>query len=293
MPTAADLVAPALVLRPGTPVLTRGPGVLQVGLDPPAARVPDDPSVRHLLDALARPAGHRADAHLPEPAATALTRLHEAGLVLPAPALPRRPGLSTLLAQFGPDAVRRHEARAATRVHLRTAPGISLAAALTDLLAAAGLATTDDPEHPGAVHVVVHAGPLPRELLDPLVRGSVPHLVVAGDATGVRVGPFVEPGRTACLRCVDAHASVTDQRRTLLLAQAAAQSAAHPAPRDPVLDRLALAWAVRDLLRYADGDEPTTWSATVDLGPHGVPERTPWGRHPYCGCSWDGFLELP
>ncbi|WP_418059726.1 hypothetical protein [Pimelobacter simplex] len=164
---------------------------------------------------------------------------------------------------------------------------------LTGLLAEAGLATTPTADEPGAVHLVLHPGPLPRERLDPLVRGSVPHLVVAGDATGMQVGPFVDPGRTACLRCVDAHASVTDPRRALLLAQAAARGAAQPAPRDPVLDRLALAWAVQDLLRYADGDEPTTWSATVDLGPHGVPERTPWGRHPGCGCSWDGFLELP
>lgn len=297
MPTSADLGTPALVLRPGTPVLNRGPGVLQVGLDPPRACVPDDPSVRALLDALARPAGHPADAPLPASATTALTRLHEAGLVLPAPPRPHPPGLGPLLAQFGPDAVRRHDARAAARVHVRTAPGTALAGVLSGVLAElldqAGLRTTDAPDHPGAVHLVVHAGPLPRELLDPLVRASVPHLLVAGDATGIRVGPFVEPGRTACLRCVDAHASVPDQRRALLVAQAAAHATAHPAPRDPLLDRLALAWAVRDLVRWADRDEPTTWSATVDLGPHGAPARTAWGRHPYCGCSWDGFLELP
>ncbi|AIY16911.2 hypothetical protein GUY44_16255 [Pimelobacter simplex] len=293
MPPAADAGALALVLRPATPVLNRGPGVLQVGLDPPRACVPDDPSVRRLLDALARPAGHPADAPLTAPASTALARLHEAGLVLPAPRHPHAPGLRPLLAQFGPDAPRRHAARAAVRVHVRTAPGSVLATTLAALLAEARLAVTDDPGHPGAVHLVVHPGPLPRETLDPLVRGSVPHLLVAGDATGLRVGPFVEPGRTACLRCVDAHESVPDQRRALLLAQAAAQATAHPAPRDPLLDRLALAWAVRDLVRWADRDEPTTWSATVDLGPHGAPERTVWGRHPYCGCSWDAFLELP
>ncbi|XBB68196.1 hypothetical protein ABFU82_02485 [Nocardioides sp. WV_118_6] len=296
MPIAAGTTASpstaALVLRPGTPVLHRTPGVLQVGLDPPRASVPDDPAVRRLLSALGRPTGHPADAPLSESAATALARLREAGLVHPAPPWPLPPGLGPLLAQFGPDAVRRHEARAAARVAVHAAPG-PLTDLLTGLLAEAGLATTPTADDPGAVHLVLHPGPLPRERLDPLVRGSVPHLVVAGDATGMQVGPFVDPGRTACLRCVDAHASVTDPRRALLLAQAAARGAAQPAPRDPVLDRLALAWAVQDLLRYADGEEPTTWSATVDLGPHGVPVRTPWGRHPGCGCSWDGFLELP
>lgn len=285
MPTAA-----ALVLRPGTPVLNRAPGVLQVGLDPPRTCVPDDPAVRRLLTDLGRTTGHRADAPLAEPAATALVRLREAGLVLPAPPWPLAPGLGPLLAQFGPDAVRRHAARAATRVVVQAAPG-PLADLATGLLAEAGLPVSRG--DPDAVRLVVHPGPLPRERLDPLVRASVPHLVVAGDATGIRVGPFVDPGRTACLRCVDAHESVPDPRRALLLAQAAAQRAGRPAPRDPVLDRLVLAWAVRDLQRYADGEEPATWSASIDLGPHGVPERTAWGRHPACGCSWDSFLELP
>ncbi len=34
---------------------------------------------------------------------------------------------------------------------------------------------------------------------------------------------------------------------------------------DPALHALALAWAVRDLVRYVEGDRPATWSATVDI----------------------------
>jgi len=149
------------------------------------------------------------------------------------------------------------------------------------------------PDDRTLVHLVVVTGTVDREVLDPLTRGTVPHLVVSGGAAGRRVGPFVEPGRTACLRCVDAHESLRDPRRPLLVAQAADQAAEVPPPRDPLLDQLALAWAVRDVVRYLEGDEPSTWSTTVDIGPGGVPAAVRWGRHPWCGCSWDAVLELP
>ena len=297
MPTSLGTGAGRLVLRPGTPVMTRGPGVVQVGLTGAIAHLPDDPAVRRLLAALARSPGHAVDLPLPEAADRALSRLCEAALVVPAPPQPAPPGLATLLAQFGADAERRLASRAATRVVVLAGrdggSATPLTALATDLLDQAGLAVVETTAEPDAVRLVVHAGPVPREALDDLVRDSVPHLVVAGDAAGIRLGPFVEPGRTACLRCVDAHESVPDQRRPLLLAQAAEQARTRPAPRDPLLDHLALAWAVRDLARYAEGDEPSTWSATVDLGPTAPPQHTPWGRHPYCGCAWDAFVELP
>jgi hypothetical protein len=273
--------------------MARSPGVVQIGLSGSSACLPDDPAVRRLLDALRRPAGVDPEQPLPAPAADALRRLQDADLVVGVPAgeQPRSASLTTLLAQFGPDAVRRHDARAAARVVVQAA--LALEPAVDALLAEAGLVATPDRDDPDAVRLVVSAGPVHREVLDPLVRASQPHLLVSGDASGVRVGPFVEPGRTACQRCVDAHESLHDQRRPLLLAQAADQAAGYPAPRDPLLDRLALAWAVRDLQRYAEGDEPSTWSATVDLAPTAAPAITPWGRHPYCGCAWDGFLDLP
>ncbi|TQK70264.1 MULTISPECIES: hypothetical protein [unclassified Nocardioides] len=274
-----------LLLRPGTPVLTRSPGVLQVGLVEPSIRLPDIPAVRDLLEGLARPAGHAPADALPTEAATALARLLDAGLAVPAGDVPAH-----LLAQAGSDAVRRPAARAASPVALDAPPGAR--AVLGPLLAAAGLVEAEAPED-ATVRLVIGDGPLARERLDPLVRASVPHLLVGGDARGVRIGPFVVPGRTACLRCVDAHESLHDQRLPLLLAQAARHSTQRPPPRDPVLDRLALAWAVRDLTGFVDGEEPSTWSTTVDLGPSGAPVLTRWGRHPWCGCAWDGFLDLP
>lgn len=267
-----------LVLRPGTPVLARSPGIVQVGLDRPVVRTADEPGVRELLAGLARPRG------LPEDAAAEpvlVGRLRDAGLLLVVPDTEVGTAEQVLRAQFGPDALRRRAVRARAAVALDVPPEVG--PLLDPLLDRAGLRRTDA----AAVRLVVSTGPVDRELLDPLVRDSVPHLVVSGAASGRRVGPFVEPGRTACLRCVDAHEALADVRRPLLLAQAARAARTRPPPLDPVLDTLALAWAVRDLCRYLEGDTPSTWSATYDLGPADAPAATSWGRHPDCGCAWD------
>lgn len=276
-----------LVLRPGTPVMARAPGVLQVGLDEPTLRVPDDAPTRDLLAALVRPAGVPTPSpDLPAASAGTLDRLHAAGLLAVVPdgeGVPE-PADQVLRAQFGPDAVRRRAARAQAGIVVRATPAADLV--LDPLLTRAGLRRTGG-EDGAAVHLVVSTGPVDRELLDPLVRGSIPHLVVSGAAGGRRVGPFVHPGHTACLRCVDAHEALHDARLPLLLAQAARAAVERPPPLDPVLDALALAWAVRDLARYVEGDSPSTWSTTFDLGPTAAPTALQWGRHPDCGCAWD------
>jgi len=286
------MASPVHALRPGVPVLTRAPGVLQVGLTDPRVRLPDRPAIRSLLAALSAPDGLADVETLSGEQAEALERLLTADLAmpaLPARSVPPGPGLLALTARTGSDAVRRHAARQALAVAVHAPAGAR--ALLDPMLADAGL-TVVAPEDAG-VHLLVANGPVDRDRLDAWVRASLPHLIVTGDATGVRVGPFVVPGRTACLRCVDAHESLRDERLPLLLAQAARQCAQRPPPRDPVLDRLALAWAVRDLTLFAEGDVPSTWSASVDLGGAAAPELTRWGRHPYCGCAWDGFLDLP
>jgi hypothetical protein len=74
-----------------------------------------------------------------------------------------------------------------------------------------------------------------------------------------------------------------DPRRALVVEQVAETEV----PRDPVVQHLALAWAVKDLVAWADGDEPSTWNATVVLGAAALPERRVWRRHLHCGCAWD------
>lgn len=290
MPSA--LATRRLALRPSVPVLARSVGVLQVGLDAPTVLLPDEPEVRRLLDALGRPGGVLpGEDEIAPPVAAALSALLAAGLVLDVGSSSAADApLVALRAQFGPDAVRRRAARAGAAVAVRADPASR--PLLDAALSAAGLRVATERDEP-AVHLVVATGAVARETLDPLTRASLPHLVVSGAATGRRIGPFVEPGRTACLRCVDAHESLADPRRPLLLAQAAALAAERPPPCDPLLDQMAFAWATRDLARYLEGDEPATWSATADIGPASGPVLTPWGRHPYCGCSWDALIELP
>lgn len=295
-PAEASAAPPAeiLALRPGTPVVTRSPGVLQVGIDEPTVRLTDDPAVRRLLSLLSRPGGAPAPiADLSAPVAAALAHLECAGLVLRVPPGGRvdDPLDVVLRAQFGPDAVRRRARRDRAAVAVRADPAADLV--LDPLLARAGLRRAPLADLDATAHLVVATGPLDRELLDPLVRGSVPHLVVSGAAGGRRIGPFVDPGRTACLRCVDAHESLRDPRRALVVAQAAREATRRPPPVDAIAEQMILAWAVRDLMRYAEGDEPSTWSTTIDVGPTAVPEVTRWGRHPECGCAWDALMLLP
>jgi hypothetical protein len=154
------------------------------------------------------------------------------------------------------------------------------------LLRGAGLGLAGPNDLPTAWLVVTPAEPVRAEI-DPLVREAAPHLLVVCGAAA-RVGPFVVTGQTACLRCVDAHLAEPDPRRPLVVEQAARTAAdTDDAPVDPTLEVLALAHAVRDLARYAEGDRPASWSATIDID-HAAPAvRREWKRHPHCGCAWD------
>ena len=254
-------LAPTVTVRlgPGVHVVARDGDHVQVGLDPPArVIVRRDPDLLDLLDQLARGASpHRVTAR----EADLVRALDDAGLL-------ERPEA----ARSGTVAVADH--------------GLGVEP-LVALLRRAGVGAP----RPGTavdLHVVAAPGPLPRDLLDGWVLDGTPHLVLAGTGRpgGLRLGPLVEPGTTACLRCVDAAESVHDPRRSLVLEQLAVRPAA---PFDPALVTLALAWAAREVAAYVGGRRPLTWSATVDLGDDAPVVRT-WERHPHCGCAWD---EMP
>ena len=110
------------------------------------------------------------------------------------------------------------------------------------------------------------------------------------------LGPFVDPGRTACLRCLDSHLAEQDPHYPLLVSRAARllEQRDLPEPLDSAVATIAIGWAVRDLVRYAEGDPVSTWSATVLLGPDQV-DLTPrsWTAHPACGCSWAHSTDQP
>jgi hypothetical protein len=266
-------------LRPGLAVARHDATHLQVGLDPPhRVVVPDLPEVRRLLDAVA------AGRPLPELDPTAWTALHalnRAGVLVEA-------GGSRLhapaLAQFGPQAHRRLADRAAARVGVLGSRAVVELAERLLRQSGAGLA---GPDELADVSLVASPGELPRSALDGLLRDSTPHLLLRGSLGSLLLGPFVVPGLTACLRCVDAHLAETDPRRALVVEQVATPLGTDTPTTDPALLALAVGWAVRDLLRFVEGDRPSTWSATHHLGPVDAPVTREWSRHPHCGCAWD------
>ncbi|SFB74078.1 hypothetical protein SAMN04487968_101247 [Nocardioides terrae] len=268
------------LLRPGWQVARFDDQHLQVGLDAPARVVlTDSPDVRRLLSLLADP-----DAAWEPPssllAMRALDGLHRAGLLvrLPASALETR-----LAAVHGVSAPGRVAARRLARVSVDAPADVS--ETLAAMLRSEGVRPVTNA---ASVVLVLARGAVRRGRLDDLLQGGRPHLVVSGLPTGWEVGPFVSPGQTACVRCVDAARAERDPRRAVVADQLARSSA--PVPVSPTLQTAALALAVREIVSYVDGDVPTTWSTSLLLGPSGAPEVRRWPRHPLCGCAWDVVL---
>jgi hypothetical protein len=251
------------LLRPGVGLARRDGDRIQLGVDPPQVAVlPDRRSVRVLLVELAHGSPLST---LDAVTSRALDELVRAGLVVPADDEPRR-------------AARRSRCL----VHLDV-PDDLLPAALREV-GAAGLGLTRDPDRGHAV-LVWAEGEVARDRLDDWMRDSRPHLVVRETLAGPVVGPYVVPGATACLRCVDARAGESDPRRALVVEQLATTAPLRPPSRDPVPRALALTWAVHDLATAAEGGVPASWSATVALGAL-PPMVTAYPRHLHCGCAW-------
>jgi bacteriocin biosynthesis cyclodehydratase domain-containing protein len=202
--------------------------------------------------------------------------------------------VAALARQAGPGLGRSHAARrrSRTRTHTFGHPASTdLAEAFTRLTGSAGLREAG-PRQVADCDVLLGVGEPERERLDAWTRAGTPYLLVRMVEGRAVVGPFVEPGATACLRCLDAHCTDADPAWPLLLRQYAAASSHDrsdgvPEPVDPLLAALAVAWAARDLATYVDGGRPSTWSTTVTLHPvlDRIETRT-WWRHPACGCSW-------
>lgn len=256
---------PRLRLRPGMRVSDRSDSTVQVGLHPGHHVVlPDTGDVRALLSVLA----HGIDAdRVPVDQRDPLNRLRDAALLVDPD-----------------DALLRSRVRDHTRVRVYADP--SLTAHVVRLLGEVGL--HDSRGRSGSVALIVTTGAEPRrDSLDRLVQSDTAHLLVTAVAGRVRVGPYVVPGLTACLRCVDEHLTDRDPRHPLLVEQ---HLGTDPEDRPRADDLgLALAWAVRDLVALIEGDRPTTWSTTVDLD-SGPPVLQSWRRHPRCGCAWGDAL---
>jgi hypothetical protein len=244
------------VLRPGVRAVRRDDAHLQLGLDDPDRLVlADRPGLRDALNHLDRPT--------PADLSGVLGRLVAEGWII-------------------------EGTRAATEQR-PARPPVALCAppALTEPVHRACLVAGLEPAEPapGVTRLVVSLGEPRRTLADGLMRDDVPHVWCAALPGAVRIGPFVEPGRTACLRCVDAHLGDRDPRRARVLHQLE-QNPPPPHPVDQGLFALAAAWVVRDVVRALDGGVPSLRSATVTVTDDLAVTRSDWLRHPHCGCAW-------
>jgi bacteriocin biosynthesis cyclodehydratase domain-containing protein len=286
------------LLRPGTHVLSRGDGRLQVGLDPHRAVVlPDSAEVRAQLARLdGTPTG-------PVPS-DVLDLLDEQDLLVDERALlpllkagrrgRGRYDAAALARRRGDEAPGVLDRRHGVTVDLRGfghAAGSCLLDTLGDLVGAAGLRTGPAPGR-RTIGVLAGVGEPERDLLDAWTRAGTPHVLLRLTEGRAVLGPFVDPGSTACLRCVDAHHADADPAWPLLVRQYATacvrdRDDGAPEPLDPALASLAASWTARDVVGFAEGRRPSTWSTTLVLDADlAALETRAWLRHPECACSW-------
>lgn len=286
------------MLRPGVRAVRSDDHHLRVGLGPEAVMLPDRPATRDLV---ARLADGRAVVAWDDATLPLGRRLGDAGLLVDGAAFwraareGRRSGLARQVVAdafaAGGEPTARLARRLGTWVALDLPDGWR--APVTDLLAASGVTTFPAAEEPlPSARLVARLGEPRRDELDPLVRSGEPHLLMRVVEGRVTVGPFVDAGRTACCRCVDAHLSERDPRRPIVVEQYADPSGVRivPEPVSPTLLAVGWALAAHDLVAHAEGREPATWSATITLDRDLTLERTRWSRHPCCGCGWAGDL---
>ncbi|MDQ1679484.1 MAG: hypothetical protein QOI42_343, partial [Frankiaceae bacterium] len=121
-----------------------------------------------------------------------------------------------------------------------------------------------------------------------------PHLLVAVRETTAAVGPFVVPGRTACIRCLELSRSDRDRHWPTIAAQLVAGARA-PEPCDLALATLAAALAALHALAWIDGDGtdlPPSAGGVMELGLADIRlRRRSLAPHPACGCGAIGSGE--
>jgi hypothetical protein len=307
-------------LSPTTPVLTRGAGLLQVGLDqePSLVLAGMDPGMRQVL-ALLDGWHHRRvieryglDVGVsPTVLDWTLQTLADAGL------LAEGPGASTgsrrrlerwQVRLIGAGPLGKAVAQLLVDSHLEALHVVDESPPVADLYPACGALGTRaqalrahlGTSHPTSVRVTNHwskpdqVSPAltiiasdqlecDRVVADGLLRADQPHLVLRARAGGVVVGPLVVPGETACLRCTDLTRRDGDPAWPTLLPQLMRMST----PVSPALLGWAAGVAAAQALAYLLGSRPESCGATIESAPADyVTRRRVWPMHPHCGCGW-------
>lgn len=111
---------------------------------------------------------------------------------------------------------------------------------------------------------------------------GVPHLPMVVREADMVVGPFVRPGRSACVTCVDLARADADREWPALVAQL--RRSAEPT-HETTLAAVAAATAAGQVLAQLDGHRPAAVGACLEIAlPAGLPRARPVEPHPRCGC---------
>ncbi|MGH3472903.1 MAG: hypothetical protein ACRDPG_12785 [Nocardioidaceae bacterium] len=285
-------------IRPGLQLLRRDLHTIQLGLDwPGIGCLVDTPALRAVLASVD---GFRDLAGVVLAAAEqrdvsrgaaqeSIDLLLDCGVLVDASAV-RRPDLepatlASLWLLAGPEQGA-HDilaARRSCRIHVVGTGRI--ADAVRSLLPHADVAVATDTAHADLLVVASDHEP-DRSHADEALRSGLPHVwATVRDVVGV-IGPFVVPGSSACLRCVDqARAELDPAWPTLLEALAAKRR--EPTACDPVLAHLVGAWAAQEAVLFASRLRPQTWGCVIEI-PHGLGavQTQRFELHPSCGCGW-------
>jgi bacteriocin biosynthesis cyclodehydratase domain-containing protein len=115
-----------------------------------------------------------------------------------------------------------------------------------------------------------------------------PHLLVAVRETTAAVGPFVVPGRTPCIRCLELARSDRDRQWPTIAAQLIAAGRATE-PCDVALATLAASLVTLHALAWIDSDRaelPTSAGGVIELGLSDLRlRRRSLAAHAACGCG--------
>ena len=285
------------VLVPGAHVLRRGREEFQVGLECGVAVLPGPDAPE--LTALGRSPGLVTSLVR---SGLALTDDQTLRRVLPGPVEQpwRRHTLAAIARRTGdlfPEAARHRDTCGVDVVAFGHPLSRHLAADLAEVCDRSGLRVCVTPGRRQAsgsatVRVLVGVGEPSRDLVDPWLREGSPHVLVRLVEGRAVIGPFVVPGRTACLRCIDAYRREEDPSWPLLVEQYARASRSDradgiPEPVDAALAAVAVGWTVREVATYAEGGVPSSTSATLTLSPMlDTVDTRRWPAHPHCGCAW-------
>jgi hypothetical protein len=162
------------------------------------------------------------------------------------------------------------------------------AAAAQRVLATASAGSTR-PATPGEPDLVVVAPTSAVALPEVLVAvRRQPHLLVTVRETTAYVGPFVLPGRTPCLRCVELARGERDPRWPALAAQLAASTHVVE-PCEVALATTAAGIAAMHALGWLDnGALPPSAAGRLEVDDDGLVRRRSLTAHPACGCGAAG-----